>query len=76
MMTYNHDIVGIYNRINRFLEELFKGVSAAGSQVNEFDFSRLSSYMVNIRGYIAWVVGQPHLDCPETHPKEYVQYNP
>ena len=70
--TYNHDIVGIYSRVNRFLTELYKSVSSGGSQMNAFDYNRLSAYMANIKGYVDWVVGQPHLDCPETHPRLYV----
>lgn len=67
----NHDIVGLYNRINRFVVELIKSVSSQTSQVNEFDQERLATYLTAIDTYHAWVIGQPHLDLPETAPRDY-----
>lgn len=69
--VYNHDIVGIYNRVNRFVEELVKSVSSGVSQMNAFDQARLLSYLKNISTYLAWVTAQPQLDLPETHPRLY-----
>lgn len=69
--TRNHDILGIYNRLNRFLVEMYKSVSSSVSLMNDFDQVRLASYITNIRGYIAWVIAQPQLDLPETSPREY-----
>jgi hypothetical protein len=66
----NHDIAGLNNRINRFIEELVKAVSSGTSQTNEFDQARLTTYLDAIDGYHAWVLAQPHLDLPETHPRE------
>jgi hypothetical protein len=71
-VIYNHDVVGIYNRMNRFLVELNRAASAGVSQTSTFDQGRLTSYLTNIKGYVAWVQGQPQLDLPETHPREYV----
>lgn len=68
-VTYNHDVAGLYRRVNRFIVELLKSVSSVGSQVNEFDQTRLSSYIGAIRSYHAWVAAQPQLDLPETHPR-------
>jgi hypothetical protein len=69
--TRNHDIFGVYNRMNRFIEEMYHSVSADVSQMNSFDQARMQKYIDNIRGYVAWVVGQPQLDLPETAPREY-----
>lgn len=68
-LTYNHDVAGLYRRINRFIFEILKSVSSAGSQVNTFDQTRLQSYIGAIRAYQAWVMAQPQLDLPETHPR-------
>lgn len=70
-VVLNHDVVGLHSRINRFLEELIKSVSSSTSQVNVFDQERLKSYLGAILIYHDWVVGQPALDLPETHPREY-----
>ena len=70
--VYNHDIVGLYNRLNRFVEELYKSVSSATSEVNLFDQTRLETYLNAIDTYHNWVNNQPHLDLPETHPREYI----
>ncbi len=66
--VYNHDIVGIYNRLNRFLMELALSVSSNVSQMNLFDQARLQSYLDNITRYTNHVVAQPQLDLPETTP--------
>lgn len=72
----NHDIVGLYNRMNRFLEEAYKSVSSAASEYNEFDMARSKSYLDAIDTYHDWVVAQPQLDLPETAPKEYALISP
>lgn len=72
----NHDIVGLYNRINRFIIELQKSVSSQTSQVNEFDQERLARYLEAIDVYHSWVVDQPHLDLPETSPRDYELEDP
>lgn len=72
MEINNHDIVGLFNRINRFLVELNKAVSSQTSEMNEFDQERLAKYLEAIDTYHDWVVDQPHLDLPETAPRTYV----
>ena len=67
----NHDIVGLYQRLNRFIEELYKSASSGVSEVNEFDQARLTTYLNAVDTYHAWVINQPHLDCPETAPRYY-----
>lgn len=69
LQTYNHDVAGFWRRINRFITELDKSVSSTGSQMNEYDQERLLTYLTAIRTYHAWVVAQPQLDLPETHPR-------
>lgn len=71
MIVYNHDVVGIVNRLNRFMDEAYKSVSSSGSSVNSFDQARLQAYINAARVYIAHVVGQPQLDLPESHPRAY-----
>jgi hypothetical protein len=71
MQTYNHDIVGLYNRINRFIREAMKQQSSNVSQINAFDQTRLKSYLSAIRFYHDHVQGAPDLDLPETSPRLY-----
>lgn len=68
-ITYNHDVAGLYRRVNRFILEMLKSVSGGGSQTNQFDQGRLQSYIDAIRAYKNWVENQPQLDLPETHPR-------
>ena len=70
-ITYNHDIAGLYRRLNRFIEELAHSVSSSGSQMNNFDQTRLATYLDAVDAYMNWVVAQPQLDLPETHPRIY-----
>lgn len=75
--VYNHDVLGLHRRINRFIEEVSKSTSSGGSQVNAHDQERLFTYIQAIRGYHDWLIGQPLLDLPETHPRKWVlQENP
>ncbi len=67
--VYNHDVAGLCRRINRFIIELHKSVSSGIQYVNEFDQDRLNAYLEAVRAYRNWVVGQPQLDLPETHPR-------
>lgn len=70
-IVYNHDIVGVWDRLNRFIEETQKAVSANVSLTNEFDIARLTTYLDAVDRYLAWIVAQPQLDLPETSPREY-----
>lgn len=73
---YNHDVAGLYDRCNRFLQEMHKSVSSSTSDMNLFDQNRLLSYLNAIRAYHAWVMGQPLLDLPETHPRQIALASP
>jgi hypothetical protein len=70
--VYNHDVKGLCERLNRFREEVYKSVSSGLAGMNQFDVARLTSYINAIRTYQAWVLAQPQLDLPETHPREYL----
>ena len=71
MQTYNMDIVGLYNRINRFIKEIAHQVSSNLSETNQFDFGRIQSYLGAIRSYALHVQNDPELDLPETSPRLY-----
>lgn len=71
VQVHNQDVVGLYNRVNRFITELQKSASGDVSSFNDFDQTRLSSYLDAIVRYHDWVVSQPHLDLPETAPRLY-----
>jgi len=67
----NHDIMGLVRRINRVIVEIANSQSAGTSGLREADLIRLKSYQAALKEYKAWVVGQPELDLPETHPTEH-----
>ncbi len=69
MNVFNDDVAGIYRRTNRFIEELQKSSSANVTDVNEFDQDRIITYLNSLTVYLNWVMSQPLLDLPETHPK-------
>lgn len=71
-MVYNPDVAGLQRRINRFIIEMSKAASNQFSMMNDFDQTRLQTYLNAIRAYVAWVTSQPQLDLPETSPKTYV----
>lgn len=71
METYNHDICGLVRRLDRFAFELHKSVSSGTSQVNQFDQERLAKYLGAAVTYHDWMLSQPQLDLPESHPTLY-----
>lgn len=74
--TNNHDVLGLFNRINRFIVEMFKSVSSQSSEVNEFDTNRCLSYLDAIDRFHDWIIAQPQLDLPETSPRIYMLDQP
>lgn len=69
---YNDDILGFVVRVDRFLAEVNKSLSANITDYGAFDITRLKSYIAAMRTYLSWVSGQPQLDLPDTHPQELV----
>ena len=67
--TYNTDVFGFVRRMNRFIEEIVKSQSSGVSKTSTFDVGRAKTYIGALRGYLAWVTGQPELDLPETGPR-------
>ena len=68
----NQDIAGFNSRLNRAIEEVYKSVSSGVVDFREADKNRVLSYFDAIDEYHTWVIAQPQLDLPETHPKDYV----
>lgn len=69
--TLNLDVVGIANRINRFINELQMSQSSNVSLTLEADKVRFSSYVTALRFLVGHVVAEPQLDLPETNPLFY-----
>ena len=69
--TLNTDVVGINERIRRFMTEVMKSASSNSSQVKDADLGRLKSYLSSLRSYLDHVAKEPELDLPETNPKVY-----
>lgn len=76
MIIYNTDVKGIYSRINRFIFEVMHQVSSNVSEVNQFDYARIQSYLDAIRTYAQHVQSDPELDLPETSPRTYTLEDP
>jgi len=77
MEVLNHDMVGLYNRLNRFCVEMHKSVSSSqADEFIEFDVTRLRTYLFAIKEYQKWMVAQPQLDLPETAPRKYTLDDP
>ena len=73
MEVFNHDIVMIYNYCQRAIKELLFSQSSGLSGLNiEHDLSRVKTYIAALNALKAWVIDQPKLDLPETHPRQYI----
>lgn len=74
--VYNMDIVGLIQRLDRFITEMKLCVSSNGSDFSSFDQKRLEDYLGNLDTYLSWVVAQPALDLVESSPREFTVAEP
>jgi len=72
---YNHDVVGLVRRIDRFRKEIAFAVSSGVSSVRGADLERIKSYLTALEVYESWLQSQPQLDLPESHPT-YINVEP
>lgn len=64
--SFNHDIVGVLNRLGRFITELIRSDSSNLNSMSAADKTRLASYLDDTDAYIAYVQASPTLDLPKT----------
>lgn len=76
MDVYNLDVVTVYNKYNRFIEEVQKSNSANASDSKKPDVIRLKSYVVDLKTFLDHVASKPEMDAPETNPKPYALREP
>ena len=67
----NHDVLFVYDMINRFIIELMHSQSNGVSGLTVHDQTRMASYLNALRVKKDWIMGQPLLDLPETHPRAF-----
>jgi hypothetical protein len=68
--SYNLDVVYINDKLCRYAGEVILAVSSNLAHVNSFDMARALKYLDDLDAAIAYVLAQPQLDMPETHPRE------
>lgn len=68
---YNHDIISMLARLQRYMKEMNLSVSSNLSELSVADRTRLESYIENIKKFKAWVIEQPELDLPESSPRAF-----
>lgn len=66
--VYNLDVTYLADKIARYAGEVQMSVSSNVAFVNEFDMQRLQDYLTDIDAAIAYIINQPQLDLPESHP--------
>ena len=69
--VFNHDCVILHDMLNRFIREVHNSQSNGVSGMNPHDQLRMTSYIASLRSLKGWIVAQPLLDLPETHPRPY-----
>ncbi len=68
---YNQSIVGLYDRINRYIFETMHSESAGLVAYSKADIDRQRQYTGDLQSKHEHITDQPDLDLPETHPKIY-----
>ena len=72
--VYNLDVTYLADKLARYAGEVQMSVSSNVAFVNEFDMARLQNYLTDIDRAVAYVLAQPQLDLPESHPMlHYIQ---
>lgn len=71
MEVLNHDIKGIFNRVNRYIVEIYLSQSSSVSVTHPADIKRISSFILDIRERLALAEAAPVLDLPKTSPRVY-----
>lgn len=66
--VYNIDVTYLADKLARYAGEVQMSVSSNVAFVNEFDMARLQAYLSDIDAAVAYVLNQPQLDLPESHP--------
>lgn len=66
--VYNLDVTYLADKLARYAGEVQMSVSSNVAFVNEFDMDRLQKYLTDIDRAVAYVLDQPQLDMPESHP--------
>lgn len=69
-ISYNLDVVYINDKLCRYAYEVIKSVSSGVANVNTFDMARMQNYLDDLDAAVDYVLAQPQLDMPETHPRE------
>lgn len=77
MATVNNmEVEGLYNRLNRFIFELYKSGSSSLGGMEEGDIGRLRTYLDAIDKLHTHILDDPKVEFPETHPQEYTLRDP
>ncbi len=71
MQTHNHDVRMVHNEYCRYIEEVQKAQSANLSMIRDADKARLLTYLDRMVQILDWIVAQPQVDLPESHPDAY-----
>ena len=66
--VFNLDVVYVNDKLCRYAYEVMKSVSSSLAATTEFDIARLHKYLSDVDRAIAYVLAQPQLDLPESHP--------
>ena len=69
---FNHDLLMIADKCDRIKVELQRSQSNPVSGMTDHDIARFKTYIDDLKALKAWVIDQPVLDLPETHPREFV----
>jgi len=66
--VYNLDVTYLADKLARYAYEVMKSVSANLAFTNEFDMARMLKYLDDVDAAVKYVLAQPQLDMPESHP--------
>ena len=66
----NRDLAGLVERIDEVIYEISRSQSEGLLDLRVADRNRIDSYNNRLERYVEWVVSEPEVDAPESHPSQ------
>ncbi len=71
LKVFNQDVLSLVEHVNRYIDELTHSQSSGVNGMIDADKERIASYIKALRTARGWIMAQPMLDLPETHPRMF-----
>ncbi len=71
LKVFNQVVLSLVEHVNRYIDELTHSQSSGVNGMIDADKERIASYIKALRTARGWIMAQPMLVLPETHPRMF-----